>query len=163
MGEEHLGVDLTGQSPGIVATPESGKPIALKPRAVHLYICGSTNLPTRMADRGAPAGSATGKHLPSRARGDKNCNQHDADVERARIAIPATPAVHANLAAAYALNGKSERAAAELAEARRLRGEGSYSSIARLTATGEYTVRNIRPLYEATFLAGLRKAGMPEE
>jgi adenylate cyclase len=84
-------------------------------------------------------------------------------LERARIAIPATSAVHANLAAAYALNGKSERAAAELAEARRLRGEGSYSSIARLRATGEYRVRNIRPLYEATFLAGLRKAGVPEE
>jgi predicted Zn-dependent protease len=44
-------------------------------------------------------------------------------LERARIAIPATPAVHANLAAAYALKGESERAAAELAEARRLRGE----------------------------------------
>ena len=72
-------------------------------------------------------------------------------LERARIAIPATPAVHANLAAAYALNGKSERAAAELAEARRLRGEGSYSSIARLRATGEYTVRNIRPLLRSHF------------
>ena len=84
-------------------------------------------------------------------------------LERARIAIPATPAVHANLAAAYALNGRSERPAAELAEARRLRGEGSYSSIARRRATGEYTVRNIRPLYEATYIAGLRKAGVPEE
>jgi adenylate cyclase len=84
-------------------------------------------------------------------------------LERARIAIPATPAVHANLAAAYTLNGKSERAAAELAEARRLRGEGSYSSIARLRATGEYTVRNIRALFEATYFAGLRKAGVPEE
>jgi hypothetical protein len=38
-----------------------------------------------------------------------------------------------------------------------------YSSIARLQAVGYFGVPKIRALYEATYLAGLRKAGMPEE
>jgi adenylate cyclase len=85
-------------------------------------------------------------------------------LERARSVIPAAPAVHASLAAAYALKSESERAAAELAEARRLRGEGSYSSIARMKAMGDYYgVPKIRALFEATYFAGLRKAGVPEE
>jgi predicted Zn-dependent protease len=84
-------------------------------------------------------------------------------LERARSVIPAAPAVHGNLAAAYALKGESERAAAELAEARRLRGEGSYSSIARIKAAGDYGVPKIRALFEATYFVGLRKAGVPEE
>jgi TolB-like protein/Flp pilus assembly protein TadD len=85
-------------------------------------------------------------------------------LERARSAIPATPAVHANLAAAYALKGETERAAAELAEARRLRGEGSYSSLAKMKAgTWSSEPPTIRALSEATLFAGLRKAGVPEE
>ena len=53
-----------------------------------------------------------------------------------RRAAPSRPTVSftACLASAYALKGETERAAAELAEARRLSGEGSYSSIARLKA-----------------------------
>jgi tetratricopeptide (TPR) repeat protein len=47
--------------------------------------------------------------------------------EKARSAAPALALVHARLASAYALKGESERAATELAEARRLQGEGSYS------------------------------------
>jgi hypothetical protein len=66
-------------------------------------------------------------------------------------------------ASAYALNGETERAAAEVAEARRLRGEGSYSSIARIRATGYWGVPKIRALFEATYFVGLRKAGVPEE
>jgi hypothetical protein len=58
--------------------------------------------------------------------------------------------------------GETERAASELAEARRL-SDGRYSSIARLTAVGHWGVPKIRALYEATYFAGLRKAGMPEE
>jgi TolB-like protein/Tfp pilus assembly protein PilF len=85
-------------------------------------------------------------------------------LERARSAIPGTPAVHANLAAAYALKGETERAAAELAEARRLRGEGSYSSLAKMKAgTWSSEPPTIRALSEATLFAGLRKAGVPEE
>jgi TolB-like protein/Tfp pilus assembly protein PilF len=84
-------------------------------------------------------------------------------LEKARNHSPAVPNIHAQLASAYALNGETERAAAELVEARRSRGEGSFSSIARLQAVGYFGVPKIRALYEATYFAGLRKAGMPEE
>jgi len=82
--------------------------------------------------------------------------------EKARSANPELHYVHAFLASAYALNGETERAAAELAEARRLVGDDQYSSIARLK-TGYLGVPKIRALFEATFLVGLRKAGVPEE
>jgi adenylate cyclase len=86
-------------------------------------------------------------------------------LEKARSAIPAAPFHHSRLAAAYALRGETERAAAELAEARRLDGGDLFSSIARLKAhPGAWLgVRKTRALYEATYFAGLRKAGMPEE
>ncbi|MEI4920914.1 hypothetical protein Q8G81_35755, partial [Klebsiella pneumoniae] len=42
--------------------------------------------------------------------------------EKARSVLPAVPNFHSRLAAAYALDGDTERAAAELAEARRLGG-----------------------------------------
>jgi hypothetical protein len=42
--------------------------------------------------------------------------------EKARSALPAFSPSHGRLASAYALRGESERAAAELAEARRLAG-----------------------------------------
>jgi predicted Zn-dependent protease len=76
--------------------------------------------------------------------------------------MPAVPVLHRGLAAAYALRGESERAAAELAEARRLNGD-LYASIAHLKAGGSRVVPKIRALFEATYFAGLRKAGMPEE
>jgi adenylate cyclase len=84
-------------------------------------------------------------------------------LEKARRANSELPYVHMWLASAYGLKGETERAADELAEARRLRGEGAYSSIARLRTTGLMRVTKIRALYETTYLAGLRKAGMPEE
>jgi adenylate cyclase len=84
-------------------------------------------------------------------------------LERARSANPALPSVHANLASAFALKSSSERAAAELAEARRLSVDGRYSSVARLKAAGYFGVPKIRALFEATYFAGLRLAGMPEE
>ena len=71
---------------------------------------------------------------------------------------PAQPYIRAWLASAYALKGETERAAVELAEARRLSGDDRFSSIARLKALGYF-----RALVETTFFAGLRKAGMPEE
>ena len=52
--------------------------------------------------------------------------------------MPAHPSPHACLASAYALKGETERAAAELAEARRLSGDDRYSSIARLKAVGYF-------------------------
>jgi TolB-like protein/DNA-binding winged helix-turn-helix (wHTH) protein len=84
-------------------------------------------------------------------------------LEKARSAIPAHPNVHARLAAAYARKGDLDRAAAELAEARRLSGDDRYSSIARLKAVEYFAVPKIRALSEATFFVGLRKAGVPEE
>ena len=85
--------------------------------------------------------------------------------EKARNANPLHPQPHSWLAAAYALKSDSKRAAAELAEARRLNSDDRYSSIARLKAApgNFFGVPNIRALYEATYFAGLRKAGMPEE
>jgi len=83
--------------------------------------------------------------------------------EKARSANPVSPIVHAHLAFAYALKGETEHAAAELAEARRLSGDDRYASIGRLKAVGYFRLSKIRALYEATYFARLRKAGMPEE
>jgi adenylate cyclase len=84
-------------------------------------------------------------------------------LEKARSANPAHPKIHLYLAAAYALKGETARAAAELAEARRLVGDDRFSSIARLHAADYLGVPNVRALFEATYFAGLRKAGVPEE
>ena len=84
-------------------------------------------------------------------------------LEKARSANPAHPSVHSLLASAYGLASRTERAASELAEARRLSGEPDrYSSIARLSR-GYFGVPKVRALYEATYFVGLRKAGVPEE
>jgi TolB-like protein/class 3 adenylate cyclase len=85
--------------------------------------------------------------------------------EKSRHVQPAEPFQHSRLSAAYALRGETDRAAAELAETRRLDVGDTFSSIARLKAfPGAWRgVPKIRALYEATYFAGLRKAGMPEE
>jgi adenylate cyclase len=86
--------------------------------------------------------------------------------EKARSANPRFAFVYGRLAAAYALKGETERAAAELAQARRLSGDGRFASIASLKAarySRYWGVPKIRALFETTFFAGLRKAGMPEE
>ena len=84
-------------------------------------------------------------------------------LEKARAAQAGLPYAHAYLASAYALRDETRRAAVELAEARRLSGDGRYSSIAALKAAGTFGVPKVRALFEATHFAGLRKAGMPEE
>ncbi len=84
-------------------------------------------------------------------------------LEKSRSANPGRPATHALLAAAFGLKGETERAAAELAAARRLSGDGSYASIAALQNTNYSRSPKGRALYEATYVAGLRKAGMPEK
>jgi len=90
-------------------------------------------------------------------------NEAVAWLERARRANPQLPFVHAMLASALALNGESERAAAELAQAQRLSRDGRYASISRLRRIGYFGVPEIRALFEGTFFAGLRRAGVPEE
>jgi tetratricopeptide (TPR) repeat protein len=82
--------------------------------------------------------------------------------EKARGTISAVPGLWAHLASAHALAGDTEPAAAELAEARRLNGE-VYSSIASLKSSQPWGVPKIQALFEATYFAGLRKAGVPEE
>jgi tetratricopeptide (TPR) repeat protein len=82
--------------------------------------------------------------------------------EKARSANPAHPYVRIFLASAYGLKGETERAAAELAEYRRLRLGGAPLSIARLKKGG-MGFPKIRALSEATYFAGLRKAGVSEE
>jgi tetratricopeptide (TPR) repeat protein len=90
-------------------------------------------------------------------------------LEKVRSATPGLWYVHAYLASAYALKGEAERAAVELAKAKSLVGDDRFSSIARLKAIGFLGmsegsgVPKIRALFEATYFAGLRKAGMPEE
>jgi TolB-like protein/DNA-binding winged helix-turn-helix (wHTH) protein len=87
-------------------------------------------------------------------------------LEKARGAVPGLPFVHMLLAATYGLKGETERAAAELAEARKLTGDERFSSIANVKAFpggyGGYAPK-IRTLIDATYIVGLRKAGMPEE
>jgi predicted Zn-dependent protease len=84
-------------------------------------------------------------------------------LERANSARPEIAGIHARLASAYALQGDSDRASAELAETRRVVGDDRYSSIARLRALAYFGVPKVRALFEATYFEGLRKAGMPEE
>ena len=76
---------------------------------------------------------------------------------------PAHPNICAYRASAYTLAGETDRAAAALAEARRLSGDDRYKSITRLKgAPGYWGAASVTPLLEATYFAGLRKAGMPE-
>jgi hypothetical protein len=84
-------------------------------------------------------------------------------LEKARNANPGLPIFRAWLASVYGLKGDTERAAAELAEARRLISDDRYLSLARLKAVGYFGAPKVRALCEATYFAGLRKAGMPEE
>jgi len=84
-------------------------------------------------------------------------------LERACNAVPEHPYYRSTLASALALKGEVARATTELAEAGRLAGDDRYSSLARLRAVGNWGVPKTRALFEATYFAGLRKAGMPEE
>jgi TolB-like protein/class 3 adenylate cyclase/Tfp pilus assembly protein PilF len=84
-------------------------------------------------------------------------------LEKARNHALAHSIIRSLLAAAYALNGETERAAVELAEARRLSPDDRFSSLARLETSRYWGVPSIRALFETTYLRGLRLAGMPEE
>jgi TolB-like protein/Flp pilus assembly protein TadD len=88
--------------------------------------------------------------------------------EKARRTNPRHANPHIYLASAYALKGDLDSASAELAEALRLGSDGRFLSIARLKAAGissggYWGVPKIRALFETTYFAGLRKAGLPEK
>jgi len=84
-------------------------------------------------------------------------------LEKARSAVPEIPFVHALLASAHGLTGDIGRGTVELAKARRLSADNRWSSIAHWKAVAYFGVPKVRTLMEATFIAGMRKAGMPEE
>jgi adenylate cyclase len=85
-------------------------------------------------------------------------------LEKARGANAEYPSFHAHLASAYALKGDTERAAAELAEARRLSSDDRFSRIARLKAAGMFEVPKIRALVRGhlfrRFAQGWNAGGM---
>ena len=83
-------------------------------------------------------------------------------IERARSANPRLAGPHGWLASAYALKGEMDRAATELAEARRLSSDNRFASIARFKSIQSYGSPRTQALAEDTFFAGLRKAGVPE-
>jgi TolB-like protein/class 3 adenylate cyclase/Tfp pilus assembly protein PilF len=84
-------------------------------------------------------------------------------LEKARSANPRLAGPRAWLASAYALAGNGEGAATELDEARRLSGDNRYASIAGFKRTAAFGPKTTQALAEETFLAGLRKVGVPEE
>jgi tetratricopeptide (TPR) repeat protein len=83
--------------------------------------------------------------------------------ERARATNPRLAGPHGWLASAYALRDETDRATTELAEARRLSRDSRFASIARFKSIQSYGSPKTQALAEATFFAGLRKAGVPEE
>ena len=84
-------------------------------------------------------------------------------LEKGRSAIPTFPLAYSFLGAAYALNGETERGAAELAETYRLSGKVWVSTISDMKVTGYWGPPKIRELYESVYFTGLRKLGVPEE
>ena len=74
-------------------------------------------------------------------------------LEKARSARPAIAVFHAFLAAAYALEGTTERASAELGEAQKL--DNTYSSLASLKKRLQLYSPKIRTMAETTYFAGL--------
>ena len=84
-------------------------------------------------------------------------------LEKSRSARPEDPSADWFLAAAYGLRGDEQLARARLAEAIRVTASDKYSTIARIRANGELNTPALRDRFESVFLAGLRKAGLPEE
>jgi adenylate cyclase len=84
-------------------------------------------------------------------------------LEKARSTNPQLIGPPMFLASAYGLKGDLDRAAAQLREMRKLSGNDRFSSIAGQRANSLFDVPALRTQFETIFLAGLRKAGMPEE
>jgi TolB-like protein len=86
-------------------------------------------------------------------------------LESACRAVPELPFPHALLASTCGLKGETERAAAELAEARRLSNYQRYMSRAQMKGfiVWQGAASMVRDFAEATFFPGLRQAGTPKE
>ena len=86
--------------------------------------------------------------------------------EKARRANPPFPPSYAALAVAYGLKGDLPRAAAELAkssEGLRRRNDNRWGSIALVRKNADWNTPPLHDRFEKFWIAGLRKAGMPEE
>jgi adenylate cyclase len=87
-------------------------------------------------------------------------------LDKARRANPPFPFPHALLAAAYGLKGDMARAAAELAEAHAAlgrRNDDRFGTIALVRKNADVNTPPLHNQFEDFFIAGLRKAGLPEE
>ncbi len=84
-------------------------------------------------------------------------------LEKAHNQNATYPFVPTWLAAAYGLKGDLPRAAAELADARKLAGKGELANIAaaRAISVRDFAATRTQALLEATYLAGLHQAGVP--
>jgi adenylate cyclase len=84
-------------------------------------------------------------------------------LEKAQNENAAYPFVSGWLAAAYGLKGDLPRAAAELADARKLARNGGPASIAaaRAISVRDFAATSTQTLLETTYLAGLHQAGVP--
>jgi TolB-like protein/DNA-binding winged helix-turn-helix (wHTH) protein len=84
-------------------------------------------------------------------------------LEKAHDANAAYPFAPTWLAAAYGLKGDLPRAAAELADARKIPGNGAPANIAaaRAISARDFAATSAQALLEATYLAGLHQAGVP--
>ena len=87
-------------------------------------------------------------------------------LEKARRADPTFPVAHSFLAAAYGLNGDTARAATELAEFNEMakgHGDNRFATITLARKNGDLNTPMLHDRFERLLIAGLRKAGMPEE
>jgi TolB-like protein len=87
-------------------------------------------------------------------------------LEKAHRANPPFSTPHTFLAAAYGLKGDLTRAAAELAETRealKRRNDDRFGTIPLVRKNGDLNTPMLHDRFEQYFVAGLRKAGLPEE
>jgi tetratricopeptide (TPR) repeat protein len=83
--------------------------------------------------------------------------------ERSIRANQAIAAPHYGLAVVYGNKGELVHAAAELAEARKRDSTDRYRTIAKSRANGDLNTPALHTQFEEIWIAGLRKAGKPEE
>ena len=87
-------------------------------------------------------------------------------LDKSRRANPPFPMSHSLLSAAYGLKGDQARAAAErteTVEALRARNDNRFGTIAKVRKNADWNTPVLHDRFEQYFIAGLRKAGMPEE
>jgi TolB-like protein/class 3 adenylate cyclase len=87
-------------------------------------------------------------------------------LEKARRANPRFAVAHSLLAAALGVKGDAARAAAELAEyyeAAKGHADSRFATIALVRKNGDLNTPALHDRFEEILIAGLRKAGLPEE